>query len=431
VDTDEATIDRPAAKHPARFHHPEDADAQVALAVRLYRDCFGKSPEGMWPAEGAVSASTVPIYARNGVRWIASDEGVLARSGRWGYDVRDPHVLCRPYRVSDSGESLSVFFRETRLSNAIGFDYRRYGDYRQAGEDFVGEVKERYARKLSDDDDYVLTVILDGENAWGSYEDDGRPFLEALYRLLAKDSEIRTVTFREYLEGNAVRGVSAHPTERHHPVHEVFTGSWIDEAGSAVGVDLVTWIGEDEENRAWELLGRARAFLTLEGATPGSAPAAFEALYIAEGSDGSGGLARPGLGKRRGIRGTFSDPLEKRLPSPRSHTARGARHSYRAPLRALDPCRPGPPYPAGRPSERSHPLSGTGRVERGWGSGAKLGDYACGRRDGGDEPLPAHARTLSGVGRGASFRFECRHEGCPGTELCCDPGFHTVRIAEA
>jgi alpha-amylase/alpha-mannosidase (GH57 family) len=251
VDTDEATIDRPAAKHPARFHHPEDADAQVEIAVRLYRDCFGASPEGMWPAEGAVSASTVPIYARNGVRWIASDEGVLARSARWGYDVRDPHVLCRPYRVSDSGESLSVFFRETRLSNAIGFDYQGYADYRKAAEDFVGEIKERYARKLSDDDEHVLTVILDGENAWGSYEDDGRPFLEALYRLLAKDSEIRTVTFREYLTGNAARGVSAHPMEQHRPV----------------------------------LLGRARAFLEAQGATPGSAPEAFESLYFAEGSD--------------------------------------------------------------------------------------------------------------------------------------------------
>ena len=46
VDTDEATIDRPAAKHPARFHHPEDADAQVEVAARLYRDCFGAPPRG-------------------------------------------------------------------------------------------------------------------------------------------------------------------------------------------------------------------------------------------------------------------------------------------------------------------------------------------------------------------------------------------------
>ena len=134
--------------------------------------------------------------------------------------------------------SLSVFFREKRLSNAIGFDYQGYGDYRKAAEDFVGEIKERYTRRLSDDEDYVLAVILDGENAGGSYRDDGRPFLEALYELLAKDPEIRTVTFREYLEGNAARGVSAHPMEQRRPVHELFTGSWIDEAGSAPGVDL-------------------------------------------------------------------------------------------------------------------------------------------------------------------------------------------------
>jgi len=39
-------------------------------------------------------------------------------------------------------------------------------------------------------------------------------------------------------------------------------------------------------------------------------------------------------------------------------------------------------------------------------------------------PFPESAAELH-------FRFECRHEGCPGTELCCDPRFHTVRIAEA
>ena len=50
-------------------------------------------------------------------------------------------------------------------------------------------------------------------------------------------------------------------------------------------VDLGTWIGEDEENRAWDLLGRARESLAASGATPEAAPAAFESLYAAEGSD--------------------------------------------------------------------------------------------------------------------------------------------------
>lgn len=430
VDTDEATIDRPAARHPARFRHPEDADAQVELAVGLYRDGFGASPEGMWPAEGAVSASTVPIYARNGVKWIASDQGVLARSGRWGYEVFDPHVLCRPYRVSDAGESLSVFFRETRLSNAIGFDYHGYGDYRKAAEDFVAEIKERYARRLSDDEDYVLTVILDGENAWGSYRDDGRPFLEALYDLLAKDSEIRTVTFREYLEGNAVRGLSPHPMERHRPVHELFTGSWIDEAGSAPGVDLGTWIGEDEENRAWELLGRARAFLKTEGATPGSAPAAFEALYIAEGSDWFWWL---GSDQDSGRDEEFDDLFRIHLKNV--YRARGVRppeelDTHIVPRSVLwTHVAPVSRIQGGdRLSIRTHcPGQLEWSVDGGPGGSAALSPVG-GVMAGASRyqlmlgPFPESARELR-------FRFECRHEGCPGTEFCCDPRFHTVRIA--
>ena len=51
------------------------------------------------------------------------------------------------------------------------------------------------------------------------------------------------------------------------------------------GVDLGTWIGEEEENQGWELLGRARDVMDRVGATPETAPDAFEALYMAEGSD--------------------------------------------------------------------------------------------------------------------------------------------------
>ena len=431
VDTDEATIDRAGTTHPTRFHHPEDADAQVELAVGLYRDGFGASPEGMWPAEGAVSASTVPIYARNGVRWIASDEGVLARSGRRGYDVRDPRVLCRPYRATDSGESLSVFFRETRLSNAIGFDYHGHGDYRKAAEDFVGEIKERYTRKLSDDEDYVLAVILDGENAWGSYRDDGRPFLEALYELLAKDPEIRTVTFREYLEGNAARGVSAHPMGQHHALHEPFTGSWIDEAGSAPGVDLGTWIGEDEENRAWELLGRARAFLKTEGATPGSAPAAFEALYIAEGSDWFWWF---GADQDSGKDEEFDDLFRTHLKnvyracgasSPEDLDAhivpRSVLWTHVAPVHRIQPgdrlsvrthCPGLVEWSVEGEPARSSAVTPVGGVM----AGASRYQLTLG-------PFPESARELR-------LRFECRHDGCPGTELCCDPTFHAVRIGQ-
>lgn len=285
VDTDQATIDRPGSAHPPRFTHPEDAEAQVRLAIDYYWKCFGRSPHGMWPAEGAVSQSVIPLFARQGVRWIATDRGVLDRSGRWGYQVDDPNVLCQPYRAEEGEQSLSVFFRDTLLSDAIGFHYYAYTDYEQAAQEFLRKAKERFAWQVTGDEDHILTVVLDGENAWGAYRDDGRAFLYALYDLLEHDSEVETVTFAEYLEGNPVRGVLPHPVEAQKKVYNLFTGSWIDENGSAPGVDLGTWIGEPEENWGWELLGQARAWLGQAGATPESAPAAFEALYVAEGSD--------------------------------------------------------------------------------------------------------------------------------------------------
>jgi hypothetical protein len=128
-------------------------------------------------------------------------------------------------------------------------------------------------------------VILDGENAWGAYRQQGRPFLHALYAALSGDPEIRTVTLAEYLEGNADRRVAAHAVAELTRVYDLFHASWIDENGSRPGNDLGTWIGEPEENRAWDLLREAREVLDSSGATPKSHPKAFQALYAAEGSD--------------------------------------------------------------------------------------------------------------------------------------------------
>ena len=285
VDSDRATIDRPGSAHPRRFAHPEDAEAQVEHAVEHYLHCFGRPPRGLWPAEGAVSQPVVPLFARSGIAWIATDASVLARSGRWGYRAEDPDVLCRPYRAEEGAQALSVFFRDAWLADHIGFHYQAYADYPTAAAEFLAQIRDRFARRVTGDEDRILTVVLDGENAWSAYREDARPFLHALYGLLEGDAEIQTVSFAEYLDGNPARGVRPHPIEGQVKVYDLFTGSWIDEPGSAPGADLGTWIGEAEENRAWELLGAVRDELDRRGATPASAPAAFEALYAAEGSD--------------------------------------------------------------------------------------------------------------------------------------------------
>lgn len=279
IDSDAATIDRPGATRPRRFAHPEDADAQIELAVDLYTRTFGRAPRGMWPAEAAVSQSSIAPYARHGIAWIASDRGVLVRSGEHGYEVDRPDVQCRAYRAEDGDHSVAIFFRDTALSDAIGFRYASWPDQEAAARDFVEQI-DRLADRLESDEPRVVTVALDGENAWGAYPGEGRPFLRALYRELAASATIETTTPSAFLGlGDRIDAPTA--IGRLERVHDLFTPSWIDEMGSAPGVDLGTWIGEPEENRAIELLGRTRDAIDLRDAPP----PAREALFRAEGSD--------------------------------------------------------------------------------------------------------------------------------------------------
>lgn len=287
LDTDQATIDRDGATHPRRFHRPEDAKAQVHQAVTFYEERFGHPPAGMWPAEGAVGQCVVSLFAEVGLHWIATDGGVLERSGQYGYNVHDPNVLCQAYRAEDeAGRAVAIFFRDTILSDKIGFHYHSYADPSQAAADFLREVKERFAWQVNDSPNRIVSVILDGENAWGAYPHQARPFLHALYRALADDPEIRTVTFREYLEGNPMRRVPSHPIEALPKVSDLAEASWIDENGSAPGNDLGTWIGEAEENQGWDLLRETRDLVDRVKVTPSSRRhKALEAVYAAEGSD--------------------------------------------------------------------------------------------------------------------------------------------------
>jgi alpha-amylase/alpha-mannosidase (GH57 family) len=285
IDTDQAYVDRAGASRPPRYAYVEDAVTQIVLAHDDYVARFGRTPAGVWPAEGAVSPGAVELVGRGGFRWLATDEGVLARSGRWGYQTSDPAVRCQPYRTLTGGEPVAAFFRDTDLSDGIGFRYRQYGDPHAAVHDFVRAVETRILERLPADGDYVLTIVLDGENAWGGYPDDGRPFLHALYEHLSSDARLKTVTFSEYLSGNPMRGIAPHPVTELLQVHDLATGSWIDEPGSAPGVDLGTWIGEPEENAAWTVLGEARSVVArMTEGTPGL-DQARASLLAAEGSD--------------------------------------------------------------------------------------------------------------------------------------------------
>ena len=250
------------------FRAPDDASAQIRRARESHTRRFGSPPRGTWPPEGAVNDASLGLLAKAGFSWAASDESVLARAlhAAEGDSPPWPAALYRPYRIKTKSGSIAMIFRDRRLSDAIGFVYKDWAPARAAA-DFVDRV--RSAGKSAAEQGTapaLVTVILDGENCWEAYAEDGHPFLRELYGALQRDQEIQAVTVSEALER-----VPSSTTLSHVPV-----GSWIRD-------DLAIWIGHPEKNAAWEELRLARAMLASRGK---AAPAAaWESLYAAEASD--------------------------------------------------------------------------------------------------------------------------------------------------
>jgi alpha-amylase/alpha-mannosidase (GH57 family) len=269
-DSDSARRALPATPLPPRFAWPQDARWQVREAIAHHAACFGAPPQGMWPAEGSVSPEALEVLASEGVRWAASDEGILFHS--LPPDARRTHSLYRPWRVAAGAGEMSMLFRDRGLADLIGFTYSRSGA-RQAVADFMGHLESIGAAWAAEGNAGPATVgvFLDGENPWEHFPDSGRQFLESLYQALESSPSVRTATV-----GEAVAD-AAGPT-----IPRIHSGSWIESS-------FRIWMGHEEDRRAWAALGRAREALAraeAEGTRPPEVLAqARRLLGAAEGSD--------------------------------------------------------------------------------------------------------------------------------------------------
>jgi len=117
-DTDVYLRTHPDARRPRQpFRHPEDAADQLERAALCHLRLFGKRPIGLWPSEGSVSTAVVPLVARAGFQWMATDETILARTlgitlSRDGSGhLEQPEHLYAPYRVRADNASVACAFR--------------------------------------------------------------------------------------------------------------------------------------------------------------------------------------------------------------------------------------------------------------------------------------------------------------------------------
>jgi alpha-amylase/alpha-mannosidase (GH57 family) len=273
-DTDVYKRTHPQSRMPRhRFLRPEDALEQLTRAGDCHERLFGKRPVGLWPSEGSVSDEMVPLVARAGFEWMATDEQILGLSlgipftrdgsGR----VDRPDRLYAPYIVRSGDAQVACGFRDHALSDLIGFVYAGW-EANAAADDLTNRLAEAgaAARSQNGGGEPTIFVILDGENAWEHFEGGGRPFLRALYRRLSSHPELRTVTMAE-----ACRGA-------HHTLTGIFPGSWID-------ANFYIWIGHQDDQRAWSQLAEARAALDAPVVDMAAFERAKEEVLIAEGSD--------------------------------------------------------------------------------------------------------------------------------------------------
>ncbi|MCC2681174.1 MAG: hypothetical protein K0S36_738 [Nitrosospira multiformis] len=219
--------------------------SQLVSAIESHDARFGARPEGVWPAEGAVSAPLLEILGEKGCQWCASGEGVLANSLRHSYPGEPlperSRFLYRPYRVDGKAGDVICFFRDEKLSDMIGFEYAKWFG-RDAAEHLVRSLEEIGHSALPGEKP-VVSVILDGENAWEYYPYNGYYFLNDLYEILENHPSIHSTTYRDYIASEKETEAARLPV--------LTAGSWVYGTFS-------TWIGDRDKNRAWDLLSAAK-----------------------------------------------------------------------------------------------------------------------------------------------------------------------------
>jgi alpha-amylase/alpha-mannosidase (GH57 family) len=239
VDIKSAEQAMPDAELPLANEYPggiERSRWHIQKGIAVFKKYFGFEPQGCWPSEGSISAEAIELISEMGIKWLASGETVLRNSLQKSATAPDD-CIHEAFQYRDT--NAVCFFRDDGLSDLIGF---KYSDWH--ADDAVANLVnhlEKIARDCKDKPNAIVSIILDGENAWEYYPDNGYHFISALYEKLSQHDGLKLTTYSEYLDSHDDR----------KPLQEIVAGSWVYGTFS-------TWIGEADKNRAWDMLVEAK-----------------------------------------------------------------------------------------------------------------------------------------------------------------------------
>jgi alpha-amylase/alpha-mannosidase (GH57 family) len=239
IDFNSASEAMPDVSLPLAHAYPDGtarSNWHITHGIEVFEHHFGIKPSGCWPAEGSVSTATVKELSDANFDWLATGETVL-RNSLEASGLKQNNCIHNSYKLD--GNKISCFFRDDGISDMIGFKYQNWH-----ADDAVANLVEsltHIASACHDHPEPIVSIILDGENAWEHYPKNGYYFLSGLYKKLSEHKQINLTTFNDYIK---------HQTKP-QLLNKMVAGSWVYGTFS-------TWIGEKDKNRAWDMLVDAK-----------------------------------------------------------------------------------------------------------------------------------------------------------------------------
>lgn len=244
--------------------------------IKTFENYFGKRPRGCWASEGALCNETLKLLHETKFDWAATGDSVLHNTLRAPVNAAVAHnlqttdaSLHRAFEFANT--SINTFFRDDGLSDLIGFKYATWHS-----DDAVGDLLSHMtniAAASNDPKNTVISVIMDGENAWEYFPENAYHFLSTLYRSLIKHPHLELSTYSEILD-------KQQPAQLKVP--SLVAGSWVYGTFS-------TWIGDKDKNRGWDMLCDAKrqvdVALSKHSFTPERIAQIEKQLALCEGSD--------------------------------------------------------------------------------------------------------------------------------------------------
>ena len=190
-----------------------DARTQIRWGIADFEHRFGRTPEGMWLAETAVSRKVLDLMAQEGIRFTilaphqcarvrplhqepsTSPNGSGPSESHWTETHNASVDPSRPYLVKlDEGRSIAVFFYNGPASRAVAFE-----GLLNSGEGFGQRLVNSFSSDKSADEPQLAHIATDGES-YGHHHRHGEMALSYAMHWVEENHHAVLTNYGEFLE---------------------------------------------------------------------------------------------------------------------------------------------------------------------------------------------------------------------------------------